>query len=267
MTSRRAAGLDPLLGDAEHGSLYQVVCVLSSDEAFTRRGLARAFDVPLLSHPILPFCAARHTDAKNRVGRHLYDEETARLLSPFAPDLVLLSGYRWLVTHPVLDAFPERVLNVAPADFLRADAAGQPLFAGTGAVKRALLAGEKELRATVHLVTSGVAGPALLRSWPFPVPEGAAEAVGTKESKRIDAHALALREWMLRTAWGPLLRQSIRLLATHPVRLTNGAFRLGDERGPWELTRWGRIVVEADRYATLNAYRPMPADESPEGAS
>ncbi len=65
-------------------------------------------------------------------------------------DLVCLAGYLRLLPTAVLQAFPNRILNVHPALL--------PKFGGKGMygmhVHRAVLdAGEKESGATVHLVT------------------------------------------------------------------------------------------------------------------
>lgn len=72
-------------------------------------------------------------------------------------ELVVDAGYDRVHTHPFLDAFANRVINVHPSLL--------PNFAGgMDAVERALASGARETGATVHIVTADVdAGPVLLQ--------------------------------------------------------------------------------------------------------
>ena len=77
----------------------------------------------------------------------------------------------------------------------------------------AVFAGEPETRSTVHLVTPEVdVGPALVRSWPFPVHPMVDDARRWGAIDILKAYAYAQREWMMRAAWGPMLRKAIALL-------------------------------------------------------
>src|SRR6478735_8440695 len=82
--------------------------------------------------------------------------ETARRLKAAGVEMVCLAGFLRLVKRPLLDAFPERILNIHPSLL--------PAFPGLESWKQALAAGEKEAGCTVHFVDDGMdTGPIILQ--------------------------------------------------------------------------------------------------------
>ena len=82
--------------------------------------------------------------------------ETAMRLKKAGVELVCLAGFLRLVKRPLLDAFPERILNIHPALL--------PAFPGLDAWKQALEAGVEETGCTVHYVDEGMdTGPSILQ--------------------------------------------------------------------------------------------------------
>ncbi|MGE5277722.1 MAG: phosphoribosylglycinamide formyltransferase [Acidobacteriota bacterium] len=212
LASRRAPGLSDLL--AARDASFEIVCVLSSEEDFADAALVRASGVPLLSHPIGRFCRWQKADLRDLRQRRDYDRATERLLAPYRPDLVLLSGYVYIVTRPLLDAYPGRLVNVHGSDLARRTPKGRPLYPGLRAVRDAIRSGETETRATAHLVTETLdGGPVLLRSPAFPVAPVAAALRAAGADHALNAYAYAHQEWMLSAAWGPLLAGAARLFA------------------------------------------------------
>jgi formyltetrahydrofolate hydrolase len=119
-----------------------------------------------------------------------------------------------------LRAYPGRIVNVHGSDLARRGADGRPLYPGLRAVRDAIRAGELETRATSHVVTEDLdAGSILRRSRPFPVPPLVAALSAAGAGHAVNAYAYAHQEWMLATAWGPLLLDAIAGAA--------GASRLG----------------------------------------
>jgi folate-dependent phosphoribosylglycinamide formyltransferase PurN len=213
LSSRRAPGLSHLLDDAEACGLYRVVCGLTTEEDFEHAELYEAAGVPLLSHPIRAFYKARGRRLTDLAVRPEFDAETAALLSPYQADAVLLSSYLYILTFPFLSAFPGRIVNVHGSDTTRRGADGKPLYPGLRAVRDAIVAGEPETRATAHVVTEALdEGPPLLTSAPYPVASFVAELSSLGKTRAVHAYAHAHQEWMLETAWGPLLSGSARLL-------------------------------------------------------
>lgn len=83
-------------------------------------------------------------------------EETAAKLKRAGVDLVCLAGFMRLVKKPLLDAFPQKILNIHPSLL--------PAFPGIEAWKQALEAGASESGVTVHVVDSGMdTGPVVLQ--------------------------------------------------------------------------------------------------------
>lgn len=82
--------------------------------------------------------------------------QTAKRLREAGVELICLAGFLRLVKRPLLDAFPERILNIHPALL--------PAFPGLDAWKQALDAGVKETGCTVHYVDEGMdTGPSILQ--------------------------------------------------------------------------------------------------------
>jgi phosphoribosylglycinamide formyltransferase-1 len=82
--------------------------------------------------------------------------ETARRLRDAGVEWVCLAGFMRLVKRPLLDAYPDRILNIHPSLL--------PAFPGVEAWKQALDAGVGETGVTVHLVDEGMdTGPVILQ--------------------------------------------------------------------------------------------------------
>lgn len=83
-------------------------------------------------------------------------KETAARLQAAGVDLVCLAGFLRLVKRPLLDAFPNRILNIHPSLL--------PAFPGLESWKQALAAGASETGCTVHFVDDGMdTGPIILQ--------------------------------------------------------------------------------------------------------
>ena len=82
--------------------------------------------------------------------------ETAQRLLAAGVEAVCLAGFLRLVKRPLLDFFPNKILNIHPSLL--------PAFPGLEAWKQALDAGVTEAGCTVHFVDEGVdTGPILLQ--------------------------------------------------------------------------------------------------------
>lgn len=94
-------------------------------------------------------------------GREAYDAELVRLLKAADVEAVALAGYMRLVTPTLLQAFPQKVLNIHPALL--------PSFPGLHAQRQAFEYGVKVAGCTVHFVDEGMdSGPIILQA-PVPV--------------------------------------------------------------------------------------------------
>ena len=95
-------------------------------------------------------------DHRASASRDDFDRAAARELLARGVRLVCLAGFMRLVGAPLLDAFPDAILNIHPSLL--------PAFPGTDAQRQALEYGVRIAGATVHLVTRELdAGPIVLQ--------------------------------------------------------------------------------------------------------
>lgn len=220
LCSRRCPGLKGLLAGHRRRE-FDLVCCLVSDGGLLDRQALEAARVPVLDHSIRSFYAGR--PLSDLAARREYDRGTLALLAAFQPEIVLLSSYLYLLTAPVLEAFPGRIVNVHGSDLARTGPDGRPLYTGLKAVRDAIRAGEPHTRATAHIVTERLdEGPILLRSQPFPVAPLVAELRRRGLAHAVNAYAFAHQEWMLETAWGPMLTDAVALMAGRTGRRREG---------------------------------------------
>lgn len=233
LCSQRAPGLEFLLADPARGHLYDLVACLSTEDAFAEHEALQVHGIPCLRHPIRSFYKWQRAPLGDLALRREFDACTLHLLRPHAPDLVVLSSYLYVLTAPMLEAFPGHIVNVHHADM-----AGPPgrRYPGLHAVRDAITAGETETRATSHVVTPDLdAGPLLLRSWPYPVATLAHQALAWGALDVVRLYAAAHELWMLRTSFGPLLAGSIAAYARGAVRVGEDAAWIDGVRGPVDL--------------------------------
>ena len=202
LCSKRAPGIAALLHHPMRGVMYDVACVITTDEA----AVLHTSDVPLLSHPIHPFCEGLGLPLRDDTARRLYDSETAQALHRLGVDTVLLLGYVYRITAPLLDAFPNSILNIHDSDL--------PKYPGLHATRDAIRAGEPYTRSSVHVVTAEIdRGPVVLRSERFDVAPFVHAAAEAGEEDIVRAYAYAQREWMMRSAWGAMAVNVLEMVA------------------------------------------------------
>jgi phosphoribosylglycinamide formyltransferase-1 len=127
--------------------------------------------------------------------REEHDLALTALLCEAEPDLVVLAGYMRLVAPTVLQAFPNRIINLHPALL--------PSFPGTAAIADALRYGVKVTGVTVHFVDEGVdTGPIIAQE------AVRVEEDDTEETLAARIHAVEHR----------LLPHTIRLIAAGRVK-------------------------------------------------
>lgn len=159
----------------------------------------------LMCDPNLRVTQFVRADAPPLRDREAYDAETAATLRAAGTDVVILCCYLKIVTRPLLDAFRGRMINLHD---------GTSRFPGLHATRDAIFSGERETYAIAHLVDEFVDnGELLVRSDPFPVAPLVRDALSWGAIDIVKAYAYAHREWVIRTAWGPLMRQAVATLA------------------------------------------------------
>jgi phosphoribosylglycinamide formyltransferase 1 len=214
LCSKRAPALDELLHHPNRGKLYDVACVVTTENSFTGADRIESAGVPMLVHPFRSFFDSRRAPMRHAPTRREYDSVTAQVLKQLGVDTIVLLGYQYILSDAMLEAFPNRILNVHDADLTLTGADGDRRYVGLHSTRDAIAAGECETRSTVHYVTSKVdSGPVLLVSGSYPVAPFAQEAARAGHGDIVKAYAYAHREWMMRDGWGSLVTRSLEYIA------------------------------------------------------
>jgi phosphoribosylglycinamide formyltransferase-1 len=154
LISGRGSNLQSIIDAIAAGRLDATIAVVISNRA-DAQGLQRAREASVETLFVNP---------RDYGDRTAYDRAVADALESRGVTLVCLAGYMRLVGLPLLDAFPQRILNIHPSLL--------PSFPGLDAQQQALAHGVRVSGATVHLVTSGLDdGPIVLQA-PVPVLDG-----------------------------------------------------------------------------------------------
>jgi phosphoribosylglycinamide formyltransferase-1 len=137
LVSGRGSNLGAILDAVEAGRLDARVRLVLSNKA----------DAGALERAARAGVATRVLPHKDFADRPSYDAALAAALREAGVGLVVLAGFMRIVGPNLLDAFPDRVLNIHPALL--------PSFPGVDAQAQALAYGVRVTGCTVHLVDVG----------------------------------------------------------------------------------------------------------------
>jgi phosphoribosylglycinamide formyltransferase-1 len=151
LISGRGSNLQSIIDAIARSELDARIAVVVSNRA-DAGGLLRARDAGIETLVLSP---------RDYAGRDAYDRALADTLRAHDVGLVCLAGFMRLVGAPLLDAFPNRVLNIHPSLL--------PAFTGLEAQRQAIDHGVRVSGATVHLVTSELDGGPIILQSPVPV--------------------------------------------------------------------------------------------------
>jgi folate-dependent phosphoribosylglycinamide formyltransferase PurN len=223
LTARDAPGVQELLDDPHRGELYEVACIVSCDTVVPA---TEPWDVPVV-HRGLPL--------RNLRLREHYDRHAAETLLSFGVDTVFVSGYPYVLTEPMLEAFAGRIVVAHDGDLTVRDDSGQRRWVGPHAVLDAIVAGEPATRNSLYFATADVGhGPLFLVSERFAVAPLVRDAVATGAYDMVEAYARLHRRWM-RQWWGALLRRSIEFLTAGVVQVVGDTVWIDGAPAPCRL--------------------------------
>lgn len=176
LISGRGSNLQAIVDAITAGRLRATVCVVLSNRP-EALGLQRAASAGIETLALRP---------REYADRDAYDRAVAEALLQRGVDVVCLAGYMRLVGTPLLEAFPNRILNVHPSLL--------PAFPGLDAQAQAWRHGVRVSGATVHLVTAGLDDGPIVAQAAVPVepddtPETLAERI-LREEHRIYPEAI-----------------------------------------------------------------------------
>jgi phosphoribosylglycinamide formyltransferase-1 len=147
LISGRGSNLQALIDATRTGALPARIAIVISNKP-DAPGLERARSAGIETLTL---------DHRSFATRDDYDAALARELKARSVGLVCLAGFMRLIGTPMLEAFPNAILNVHPSLL--------PAFPGVSAQAQAIVHGAKVSGATVHLVTGELdGGPIVLQS-------------------------------------------------------------------------------------------------------
>jgi len=163
LISGRGSNLQSIIDAISRGELAAEIAVVISNRP-EAAGLLRAREAGLET-----VCLSQ----KNFDSRDTYDAAIALELQARGVDLVCLAGFMRLVGRPLLDAFPQRILNIHPSLL--------PAFPGLDAQRQALEYGVSVAGATVHVVTAELdGGPIVLQASVPVLPDDTVESLSAR---------------------------------------------------------------------------------------
>jgi len=151
LASGRGSNLQAIIDAIETGTLdARIVVVISNKREAPALDRARRHGITEIFLDPKPFSGRPDT-------REAYDRALLDILQKYEAELVLLAGYMKIVTSVLVQAYPNRIMNIHPALL--------PAFPGLDVQKKALEHGVKISGCTVHFVTEGVdEGPIIVQA-------------------------------------------------------------------------------------------------------
>lgn len=193
LISGRGSNLQSIIDAIAEGRLDARIAVVVSNRA-EAAGLQRARDAGI---------DALHLPARDYADRNSYDRALADLLTARGVELVCLAGFMRLVGDPLLDAFPNRILNIHPSLL--------PAFRGLDAQRQALEHGVRVTGATVHFVNTDLDdGPIVLQTAVPVLDNDTVETLAARvlvEEHRLYPEAISL---VLEGGWSIVGRRFVR---------------------------------------------------------
>jgi len=179
-----ASSLRAMADDSNRDNLYNLAGTFTNNPGASGIGYMKNAEIPVERLSYRDFC-------KNGCSREEYFEQVARILEPYDPDIITLSGFMLLIPTFFLRKYWNRILNVHPADLAIMTGHGvdrldvgklspsevvklirfnhlQRKFVGDNAVYDAVMAGEEYTKSTIHIVRAGTdTGPIVVQSREF----------------------------------------------------------------------------------------------------
>lgn len=143
--SGSGTNLEEILRHVEDGSLpVEAACVIVDKEQAFARVRARNHGVP-----------EYYFNPKAFSGKEAYETAILDVLNQHDVDLIVLSGYMRFIGKVLLEAYPNRIMNLHPAYL--------PEFPGAHSIQDAFEAGVPQTGVTVHFVDEGVDSGPIIR--------------------------------------------------------------------------------------------------------
>lgn len=147
LASGRGSNLQAIMDNIASGNLKAEITVVISDQEY-------AYALERARQKDIPAVYINPGDYSSRID---YEKTVLGVLQENRVELVVLAGYMRLVGKEILEAYPNRVMNIHPALI--------PAFPGTHSQQDAVDYGVRYSGCTVHFVDEGMdSGPIILQA-------------------------------------------------------------------------------------------------------
>jgi phosphoribosylglycinamide formyltransferase 1 len=147
LVSGSGSNLQSIINSIEQGRLDAEIKIVVSN-------IRDAYALQRAEHHSLPTAVVSHEDFETR---EAFDEEIVRILQAKGVELVVMAGFMRIITPVLLQAYPEKIINIHPALL--------PSFPGIHAQRQAVDYGVRFAGCTVHFVDVGVdSGPIIIQA-------------------------------------------------------------------------------------------------------
>jgi phosphoribosylglycinamide formyltransferase-1 len=147
LASGRGSNLQAIMDACREGKIpAQVVVVISDNKSAFALKRAQKVGIPAI-----------YLDPKSFNRMQEYEQTIVSVLKNYRVELICLAGYMRLVGKTILDAFPDKIMNIHPALL--------PAFPGLHGQRQAVEYGVRFSGCTVHFVDEGCdTGPVILQA-------------------------------------------------------------------------------------------------------
>ncbi len=149
-------------------SPYHVAVIFSDTPESNAATIGKEHDIPVVVNDKKLFYKNRGKPLRDLTVRAEFDSLTVEMLKPYNINVAAYAGYMSIATMPLINAFLG--INVHPADLSILNEQGKPKYVGDHVVRDAILAGEKNIYSTTHIISGDVdCGQILMVSSPIEV--------------------------------------------------------------------------------------------------
>lgn len=201
LISGRGSNLKYLLEQQRQGHLpkAEFVCVATNNPAAPGLQWAREAGIPVEVLRSKDFAGTREE----------YDQQLLEKLAPYNCEALILAGYMRIVSPVLINAFPNRMINLHPALL--------PSFPGKDGVRQAIEYGVKVTGCTVHFVDAGMdTGPIILQQSLSVNPEDSVETLSAR----------------LRPLEHQTLSRAVDLLTQHRLKVVGRVVHILEQEAP-----------------------------------
>ncbi len=252
-----ASSLKAMLNDENYGKLYRVTGAYTDKEDASGRQLCKDNGIPDLFISRNDFYSKNELNPNNWSSRYNFYEMLTKEIKQFNPDIICMSGYMHILSHPILKEYENRILNVHPADLTilssptsyRLDVSRLSSkevrkltecnkltrkIKGENAVYDAIASGEQKTRSTVHIAREDFdEGPILVQSKPFIVNSEILEKINNGDLDGLKEYSSCLQNNMKSYGDGPAYLRALELISQGYISVDGDTVFLNDKELPY----------------------------------